>query len=62
VVNDLLVRVKFRDIPADILFPRVPEQIQFRLVRPKDRAIRTHPVQTHYGVFDKITERRLASP
>jgi len=48
--------VEFGDVPADILIFRVAEQRQFGLVRPKDRAIGSHPVEGDGCILHKIRE------
>ena len=61
VVDDGLVGVKLGNVPADILFARISEKIELRLVRPKDGAVRAHPVKTDRRGFHEIAQHGLAA-
>ena len=61
VINHRLVGVELSDIPADIFFPCVPQQIQFRLVHPQDRAVSANPVKSDGRGLDEITQDGLAT-
>lgn len=58
-VAAVLVGVELRDIVADVLVVRVPEQIELRSVGPEDEAIRTNQVQPFGGVLEEFPELLL---
>ena len=62
IADDSLVSVKRGDVPPDILLPRVAEQIELGLVRPKDDAVGAHPMKANRRGFDEIAQNRLAAP
>ena len=58
-MEDRRIGVKFGYIMTEIIFPRVSQEIEFRLVRPQDCAVSCNPVQTEGGGLDEIAKGRL---
>src|SRR3978361_309665 len=61
IVDDSLVRVKFGDVPAEILFFFIPEKIELGLVRPQNGAVGAHPMKADGRGFYEISQNGLAT-
>jgi len=56
VLDDCLIDVKVGDVVADVLVPRIPQEIQFGLVGPEDSSVGAHPMQAFSGVVETLLQ------
>ena len=58
--QNLRIRVKLDDVPANVFIARIPEEIELRLIRPQNGAVRTDPVEADGRCLDEIAQYGLA--
>jgi len=54
--NNGRVGMELGDVAPDVLLARVPQEVEFRLIRPEDRTVGPDPMQAYRRAFDEIAQ------
>src|SRR5262245_54841071 len=60
--DDVLIRVKFRDVPANVLLARVTQQVELGLIDSLNDSVGADPVQSNVRALEEVAEFGFATP